>query len=177
MLEIRFHGRGGQGAVTASALLASAAFNDKKYSQAFGAFGPERRGAPVAAFTRIAEEFIRIRQQIYHPDIVVVLDPTLIKSVNVFEGMKKHGKVVINSAKDLQISNGFETHYVNATWIANQTIGKPIVNTAMLGALAKATGVVSLDALKKAVKEHFSPKLAERNLSALERTFEECEKC
>jgi pyruvate ferredoxin oxidoreductase, gamma subunit (EC 1.2.7.1) len=173
MIEIRFHGRGGQGAVTAAELLAVAAFNDGYYSQAFPAFGVERRGAPVLAFTRINDEKIRVRSQIYSPDYVIVQDSTLVKTVNVVEGLKEDGMVVINSNKDpKEFDIGREIRAIDATKISLDVIGRPIMNTTMLGAFAGATGVVSLESVKKAVENRFEGKLKERNVRAVEVAYE-----
>jgi pyruvate ferredoxin oxidoreductase gamma subunit len=172
MIEITFHGRGGQGAVTAARLLAEAAFLEGKLCQAFPTFGAERRGAPVCAFTRISENPIRTRSQVYSPDHVVVLDSSLIQVVNVCEGMKENGWVVVNSKKPLELQ-ARRLAIVDATKIAVETIGRPIVNTAMLGAFAKVTGLVSLDSLVKVVERHFSGKGAVGNINALRAAYEE----
>jgi 2-oxoacid:acceptor oxidoreductase gamma subunit (pyruvate/2-ketoisovalerate family) len=174
MLEIRFHGRGGQGAITAAEILASAVFREGKYAQAFGAFGPERRGAPVMAFVRISEKPIRLRQQIYNPDMIVVLDPGLIGVIDVVSGLKKRASIVVNSPEKLTFDVEDATvHTVDATRISQEVLGKPIVNTAMLGAFAKATGLVSLEHLKQAVAERFSGELGEKNIKAVERAYNE----
>ena len=177
MLEIRWHGRGGQGAVTAAEVLAIAAFLDGKYSQAFPHFGVERRGAPVMAFTRIDDKFIKLREHVYSPDIVIVLDPSLLSAVDVTQGLKKDGMVIINTQKDpdeIKKSVGdFNIKTVDATEIALNIIGKPFVNMPMLGAFAKATGAVSLDSVKKAIDEKFGdrPEVAEKNKKAVEETY------
>ena len=180
MKEIRWHGRGGQGAVTAAEVLAVAAFEDGKYSQAFPHFGVERRGAPVQAFTRIDDKFIRLREHVYTPDYVIVLEPTLLDAVNVAEGLKKGGIIIINtemSPKEVKEKLGVdnEVRCVDATKIALEEIGKPFVNMPMLGAFVKATGLVSLDSVKKAITERFKHKkgLVEKNIKAVERSYEE----
>ena len=175
MLEIRFHGRGGQGAVTAAELLAQAVFLEGKYPQSFPVFGSERRGAPVASFCRIDDKPITIHQEIYEPDITVVLEGNLLTSgVNVCGGIKKGGIAIVNShrAPDELGLCADNVYAVDATDIALKTIGKPIVNTAMLGALAKVTGVCSLDSLKKAIDKRFPPKLAEPNKQAVQLCYE-----
>ena len=174
MLEIRFHGRGGQGSVTAAEILAIAAFKDGKYSQAFPIFGVERRGAPVQAFCRIDEKPIRIRCQIYEPDIVVVQDATLISDVDVTAGLKEGGTILINSAKPPEefSFNGVTVKTVDATRLALETLGRPIVNTIMLGALAKL-GVVSLNSIVEAVGSRFGGKIGEKNILAVKKAFEE----
>jgi len=172
MKEIRFHGRGGQGAVTAAEILAVAANEEGKWSQAFPFFGVERRGAPVMAFTRISNEYIKTRQQVYEPDVVVVLDPTLLQAVNVLEGAKEGAPVIINTTQKPQIK-GFEVKTVDATRIALEEIGKPFVNTPMLGALVKATGIVKIESVIKAIKERYPGELGEKNAKAIQRTYEE----
>ena len=171
MKEIRFHGRGGQGAVTAAEVLAVAASKDRKWSQAFPFFGVERRGAPVMAFTRISDEFIRTRQQVYEPDYVVVLDSTLLEVTDVTEGMKEGGMVIVNTTKKPDLA--VETKTVDATSIALEEIGKPFVNTPMLGALAGATGIVSIESLIETIKERYPGEIGEKNARAIKRTYEE----
>lgn len=172
MIEIRFHGRGGQGAVTAAEILAKAAFEDGKYCQAFPFFGVERRGAPVMAFSRIDDKPIRKRYQVYKPDYVIVLDDGLLEVVDVFAGLKKEGTVVINTTNDLALKEGINIHSIDATGIALDTLGVPIVNTVMLGAFAGATGEVSLDSLLKIVKETFPGKIGEKNAEATKVAFD-----
>jgi 2-oxoacid:acceptor oxidoreductase gamma subunit (pyruvate/2-ketoisovalerate family) len=171
MIEVRFHGRGGQGAVTAARLLADAAFIEGKYSQAFPFFGAERRGAPVLAFARISNKPIRVRSQIYEPNHVVVLDPLLPRVVDVASGLKRDGIVVINSKTAPQIENA-RIAFVDATSIAVELIGNPITNTAMLGAFAKATGAVSIDSTVVAVKKRFKGEAAEKNAAAVRKAYE-----
>lgn len=172
MIEIRFHGRGGQGAVTAARLLAEAAFLEGKHAQAFPFFGAERRGAPVLAFARIDDKQIRVRTQIYEPDYVVVLDPLLPEVVDVASGIKQGGIIVLNSKKAMQFPRA-QTASVDATSIAMETLGVSITNTAMLGAFAKATGLVTLESLIEVIKRHFSSKLAEKNTSAIKAAYEQ----
>jgi pyruvate ferredoxin oxidoreductase gamma subunit len=171
MIEVRFHGRGGQGAVTAARLLAEAAFLEGKHCQAFPFFGAERRGAPVVAFTRIDNKPIRTRTQVYEPNHVVVLDPTLIEAVNVASGLKRGGMVVINS-KEPHKFPGAKVAFVDATSTAIETLGVPITNTVMLGALAKVTKIVSLDSIIKAVKSTFKGSMAEKNVAAIKMAYE-----
>ncbi|WP_423792208.1 pyruvate ferredoxin oxidoreductase subunit gamma [Methanocaldococcus indicus] len=175
MIEVRFHGRGGQGVVTAAQLLAYAAFYDGKYSQTFPFFGVERRGAPVMAFTRIDKEKILLRCQVYEPDYVVVQDSSLLGIVNILEGLKKDGVVVINTVKKKdELNLDFENVYtIDATKIALDVLGVPIVNTAMIGALAGITKIVSLDGIKKAIYNRFPEKLAEKNYKAAEIAYKE----
>ena len=171
MKEIRFHGRGGQGVVTAAEILAISAFLDRKYSQAFPFFGVERRGAPVTAFCRISDEFIRRRSQIYEPDYIVVQDATLLDIINVATGLKNGGEVIVNTEREvtkLKLNTKAKVHTINATKIALDVLGVPIVNTAMLGAFASVTKEVSLDSLKKAITKRFPQRLAVNNSKAVE---------
>jgi len=178
LIEIRWHGRGGQGAVTSAELVAQAAINEGRYAQAFPAFGAERRGAPVVAFVRIhPNEPIRVRAEVTEPDVVVVLDPGLLRIVNVTSGLKANGMVVINSKKQPeQIRQEFSLNWslatVDATKIARELLGVPIVNTSMVGALLRATGVVKLESLFEPLRRRFA-RLAERNISAMKRAYEE----
>jgi pyruvate ferredoxin oxidoreductase gamma subunit len=178
LVEIRWHGRGGQGAVTSAELLAQAAISEGKYGQAFPSFGPERRGAPVQAFVRIAKnEPIRVRAEITQPDVVVVLDPGLLSIANVVSGLKKNGIVVINTRKTAdQIRQEFGINAslatVNATRIARELLGVPITNTTMVGAVVRATGIVNTESLIEPLKNRFG-RLAERNVNAMKRAYEE----
>jgi pyruvate ferredoxin oxidoreductase gamma subunit len=178
LVEIRWHGRGGQGAVTSAELLARAAINEGKYAQAFPAFGPERRGAPVLAFDRISsQEPVRVRAEIKEPDVVIVLDPTLLRVVNVTSGLKEEGMLIINTRKSLQdmhseFGNNWRLALVDAFKIARELLGVPIVNTTMLGALLKATSVVKMESLIEPLQERFD-RLADRNINAMKRAFEE----
>jgi 2-oxoacid:acceptor oxidoreductase gamma subunit (pyruvate/2-ketoisovalerate family) len=173
MIEIRFHGRGGQGAVTAARLLAEAAFNEGKYCQAFPSFGAERRGAPVLAFTRIDNKQIRIRTMVYEPNYVVVLDPTLLEVINVAAGLKKGGIIVVNAKEVPEELKTWKVATVDATAIALELLGSPITNTAMLGAFAKATKLVSLNSVVKVIEGYFGGKLAEKNVAAVKAAYEQ----
>jgi pyruvate ferredoxin oxidoreductase gamma subunit len=173
--EIRFHGRGGQGAVTAAEMVAVAAFEDKRFSQAFPAFGVERRGAPVMAFARIADNPIRIRSQIYEPDYVVVQDVTLLDVVDVAGGLKPTGKIIINTDRQpsaLRLKTNAEVVVIDATRIAIETLGRPIVNTTMLGAFCGATGEMKLESLNKAISDRFSGELGRKNQLAVKTAYE-----
>jgi pyruvate ferredoxin oxidoreductase gamma subunit len=177
MKEIRIHGRGGQGSVTAAELLAQAAFKDGKYSQAFPAFGVERRGAPVQAFARIADEKILTRAQVYFPDIIIVQDSTLLEVVDVFSGLKDDGTAIINTTKEpgeLGIDHPARMVTIDATGVALQHLGKPITNTTLLGAFAGATGLVSIDSLVAMILERFPGKLGENNVAAIRNAFDHC---
>jgi pyruvate ferredoxin oxidoreductase gamma subunit len=173
--EIRIHGRGGQGSVTAAELIAVAAFEDGKWSQAFPYFGTERRGAPVTAFARMSEQQIRIRSQIYQPDYVIVQDPSLIHAVEVAGGLKENGLLIINSDKkpsELKINTKARVKTLDATKLALEVIGLPIVNTALLGAFAGATGEIRLESVSKAIKNRFPGKVGEKNVAAVKRAYE-----
>jgi len=172
MKEIRFHGRGGQGVVTSANLLAIAAFNEGKYCQAFPFFGTERRGAPVVSFARIDTKFIRTREHVYSPDYVIVLDPTLLEVVNVTEGLKEDGMIIINTNKKVNLKTKAKIKTVDATDIALKNIGKPFVNTPMIGALVGATKIVKLDSVIEAAKERFSGEIANKNVKAIKEAFE-----
>jgi len=178
LIEIRWHGRGGQGAVTSAELLAKAAIIEEKYAQAFPAFGPERRGAPVVAFDRIdSQKPIRVRAEIREPDVVIVLDPTLLSVVKVTAGLKPKGILVINTSKNFAtIEKDFGTDWklalVDANKIAREVLGVPIVNTTMLGALLKAMAVVKMESLVEPIKERFD-RLAEKNFNAVKKAYEE----
>lgn len=171
--EIRFHGRGGQGSVTAAEVLAKAAFKDGFVSQAFPAFGSERMGAPVRAFCRVSDKAIRNRSEIHKPDFCVVQDATLLETVNVFEGLQAGGMVVLNSEKpgDVKIPAGAVLKAVPGNRIAMEVIGRPIANMVMLGAFAGTTGLVSLESLKAAVKERFGGKVGDLNVAAVEKAY------
>jgi len=172
ILEIVFHGRGGQGAVTAAELLAVSAFKDGKYTQAFPKFGPERRGSPVQAYCRLSKEFITLRTQVYSPDYVIVLDDSLPKAVDITKGLSDDGTILINSERKMKF-NGYEVYTVDANRIALEVLGRPIVNTVMLGAFAKATGLISMKNLTESVKERFSGELRKKNVLAVKRAYEE----
>ena len=178
LVEIRWHGRGGQGVVTSAELLAKAAIGEGKYAQAFPAFGAERRGAPVLAFDRISSQKpIRTRAEVAEPDVVIVLDSSLLSIVNVTSGLKEKGVLVINSSKPLQeikseLGNRWQLAIIDATSIARELLGVPIVNTTMLGALLKATDLVKLDSLVEPIEQRFG-RLADRNIGAMKKAFEE----
>ncbi len=183
LTEVRFHGRGGQGAKTAGYILAVAAAEEGWNINAFPEYGAERRGAPMKSYVRISDEPIRLRSGIKSPDIVIVLDDTLLATENVTDGMDEDGILVVNtdmSADEVraQLPNAEVTVYVvNATQVAMDTIGRPIPNTPMLGAMAKAARMPGLDALKHAVDERLGGKLSqaaiEANYAALDRAYEE----
>ncbi len=178
MLEMRIHGRGGQGAVTSAELIAVAAIGIGKYAQAFPSFGPERRGAPVVAFCRVDDKRILLRTQIYEPDVVVVLDSGLLTLINPVEGLKPNGILIINSKKsyeEIMDSCDFNCRVgiVNADKIAQEELGRVIVNTTMMGAVIKATGLFGIDDIREPMLDRFGPKMGEKNMKALERAYNE----
>lgn len=159
--------------MTSAELLAHAAIREGKFAVALPSFGPERRGAPVVAFARIDERPIRLRSGVYTPDVVVVLDPKLRETVDVTEGLKEGGVLVINSSERPEgLPDGIKVAWVNATQIAREEIGLPITNTTMLGALIKATGVVDLESLFEPFEHRFG-KVASKNINALKRAYQE----
>jgi 2-oxoacid:acceptor oxidoreductase gamma subunit (pyruvate/2-ketoisovalerate family)/2-oxoacid:acceptor oxidoreductase delta subunit (pyruvate/2-ketoisovalerate family) len=179
MFELRFHGRGGQGAVMAAQTLAEAAVIEEKYAVAFPFFGAERRGAPVLAFTRIDNKKIFSKTQVYAPDCVVVLDDSLLDTIDVVSGLKSEGSVVINSREipeDIDLGREITTAAVDATSVALEILKAPITNTSILGALAKATEVVRIESLEEAIKRRFGEKLGakigERNALAARTAYE-----
>lgn len=179
MLEVRWHGRGGQGAWTASELLARAAINEGKHIQSFPEFGPERMGAPIRAFTRISNEPIQTHCSVYNPDVVAVLDASLLKSVPVTEGLNDEGILIINSKENpakiremLKIEKR-KIWTVPATEIAIKILNRPITNTAMLGAVTRVTGIVSLESVEKVVSERFSGSLMEKNVGVIKEAYKE----
>lgn len=179
VVEVRLHGRGGQGAVSAAALLSRAAFEDGYEAQAFPKFGAERRGAPVEAYVRISAHPIRTHNQVYHPHAVVIQDATLLRSEPVLAGLQSAGIVVLNSE---QAPAGRDESLcwivLPASRLSAAVLGRPLPNTVLLGALAAASGWVSLQALEEAVRERFTAKgdeLVEGNLRALRQGFEAAE--
>jgi pyruvate ferredoxin oxidoreductase gamma subunit len=175
MIEIRFHGRGGQGAVTSVELLALAAIEEGKYAQGFPSFGPERRGAPVLAFSRVDDRPIRLRCKILKPDVVVILDASLLRIQNPPADLKENGIIVLNTNKSVaEIRQEYGYRHtlalVDANKIAREVLGVPIVNTTMLGALLKATNVVKVESLEHPLRERFGP-LAPKNFNALQEAY------
>ncbi len=186
MVEIRWHGRAGQGVVTAGELLAETAMEEGKYFQSFPDYGPERMGAPVRSYTRISDRPIEVHSQILEPDVVVVVNPNLIGVVDVVEGLVKGGQVLVNSpfspaeirAKlGLNDRPGVRIWTVDATRIGMETLGRDIPSTIMLGLVARATGLISLDTLIHKVREKLGDKLqshvVQANITGLKRAYEE----
>lgn len=174
LTEIRIHGRGGQGSVTAAEVLAKAAFKDGTISQAFPAFGSERMGAPVQAFCRLSDERIRTRAVIAEPDFVIVQDPTLFGQVDIFGGLKDGGVAVVNTEKpeDIDVPEGVVLKPVPGTKIAMDVIGRDIPNMVMVGAFAGMTGLVALESIQEAVKERFGGKVGDLNAKAVEKAYQ-----
>jgi len=177
MVEIRFHGRGGQGAVIASEIIASALFAEGKYVQTFPEFGVERRGAPVQAFLRFDTKPILLRCKVYNPDHIIVLDPVLVKTVNITQGLKPGGLIILNATKEpnhAQFQN-FRVAIVDATGIAiKYHLGAktaPIVNTAILGAFIRMSGLTSLNNVINCIKDYVPVKL-EENIQATKDAYE-----
>ncbi|MDH4098942.1 MAG: 2-oxoacid:acceptor oxidoreductase family protein [Nitrospira sp.] len=175
MIQVRIHGRGGQGVVTAAELLSMAAFTDGLHAQAFPSFGSERMGAPVAAFCRIDERVIRTREAVTHPDVVIVQDPTLLHQVDVFGGLSAQGYVLINSTRSVEelgldeFLNTFpEGHVcvVPASDIGVKHMKRPIANTPLLGGFAATTGAIKIESVVLAIRRKFPGSLAERNADA-----------
>ncbi|WP_099332852.1 2-oxoacid:acceptor oxidoreductase family protein [Actinomyces minihominis] len=175
MVEIRIHGRGGQGVVTASDLVAMAAFHEGHYAQAFPSFGSERTGAPVVSYCRVEDREIRSREPVLEPDIVIVQDPTLLAVMDVFAGLKPGGYAVINSGKtiaELELDGVLgdlgedRLKTVPASEIAREHLGRPLPNAALLGAMAAMTGLVDIDSVEGAIKQRFGGKLGESNSAA-----------
>ena len=188
LIEIRWHGRGGQGAKTASLLLADAAFNTGKYIQGFPEYGPERMGAPITAYNRISDEPITIHSNIYEPDYVVVVDDTLLESVNVTAGLKETGAIIINTTKDddylkeaLKDYNG-EIYKIDARKVSMETLGKYFPNTPMLAAVVKVSKIMSDEAFLEDMIGSFKHKFAKKpevidgNMKALEMALKEVKK-
>ncbi len=183
MVEILFHGRGGQGAVTAANILVAAALLEgHRGVQAFPLFGAERRGAPVKAFARISDEEVNLRSQIYNPDISIVLDPGLLKLVDVTSGLKAEGTLILNTTRfpgDFSFSTSFRVAVVDAAAIAvNYGLrvgGIPIINTPILGAVPRVTDMVSLESIEKAIQQQWKGEAGERNALAAREAFEHTE--
>jgi pyruvate ferredoxin oxidoreductase gamma subunit len=184
LIEVRWHGRGGQGVVTAGKVLAESALDTGLYFQAFPEYGPERMGAPIQAFTRISDKPIDLHCQIENPDVVVVLDPTLLGTVKVTEGLKEGGILLVNTSgspaeirKQLDLPTG-RVFTVDASHIAIETMGREITNTPMLGALVQVTGLFKVDDIVEQTRQRFGKKkmkadIVEANVTAIRRAAEE----
>ncbi len=184
MIEIRWHGRGGQGTVTAAKVLADACLSGGRYVQAYPEYGSERAGAPLRAYNRISEKMLRMHCPVLHPGVVAVVDATLLDAINVAEGAKDDAVFVINTGKDpkevrekLKAKPSQKVFTIDATKIAIETIGRPMPNSSMLGAVNRATGIVGMDVLLEDVRGSFGKKFAQKiidgNLAAVKRGYEE----
>jgi pyruvate ferredoxin oxidoreductase gamma subunit len=185
MKQIRLHGRGGQGVVTAAELIAIAAYKDGRQSQAFPSFGVERTGAPIQAFARINDKFIRNREQVYHPDILIILDPSLIGLVDMTSDCGSEIKIIVNTAQkagELNLKYGAKKEKiplknifaVDASKIAMEILGRNLANTTILGVLAKAIDLISINGLREAIKEKFAEKgeeIVKKNITAIEKAY------
>lgn len=188
LIEIRWHGRGGQGAKTASLLLADAAFNTGKYIQGFPEYGPERMGAPIAAYNRISTSPIRVHSNIYEPDYVVVVDDTLLKAVDVASGLKEDGAIVINTTKGIDeiapLLKGYKgsVYTIDARKVSEEALGKYFPNTPMLAAIVKVAGIMPEDDFIKDMQDSFKHKFAKKpevidgNMKALKLALEQVKK-
>jgi len=181
MLQVRIHGRGGQGVVTAAEMLSVAAFKQGRFAQAFPSFGSERMGAPVVAFCRIDDRDIRLREPIVTPDVLIVQDPTLLYQVDVFQGLQADGYVLINSKRSFDelglgdIAQRFRRERLitlPATEIALKHVGRPMPNTVLLGGFAALSGLITLDAVAHAIRERFAGKVAQDNVAAAMAAFD-----
>ena len=180
MFQVRIHGRGGQGVVTAAEMLSIAAFREGRHAQAFPSFGSERTGAPVVAFCRIDDREIRLREPVMQPDALIIQDPTLLHQVDVFGGLSKDGYILINTTRTLdalgvgEFVRGFRAERlctVPATELALKHVGRPVPNAALLGGFAAVSGRISLDSVAAAIRETFSGKIAEGNVAAATEAF------
>ena len=185
MIEIRWHGRGGQGAKTASLLLADAAFNTGKYIQGFPEYGPERMGAPITAYNRISDTPIRIHSNVYEPDYVVVVDDSLLESVDVTKGLKENGSILINTEKGIDsirsVLNGYngEIYTINASKISMECLNANFPNTSLLAAVVKITNLMTKEEFLKSMEDAFKhkfirkPEVIEPNMKAITRAYDE----
>ncbi|MBY0429653.1 MAG: 2-oxoacid:acceptor oxidoreductase family protein [Rhodospirillales bacterium] len=180
MFQVRFHGRGGQGVVTAAEMLSVAAFLEGKHAQAFPSFGSERMGAPVVSFCRISAKEIRLREPVLEPDALIIQDPTLLASVDVFQGLAPGGYVLINSGKSLEDLGISEIarrlppghmRTVPGTELAMKHIGRPLPNAVLLGGFAAVTGTIALDSVLTAIRETFAGPVGEANVAAASAAF------
>ncbi len=181
MFQVRIHGRGGQGVVTAAELLSVAAFGEGRHAQAFPTFGSERTGAPVVSFCRISDDAIRVREPVTEPDALIVQDPTLLHQVDLFAGLKPDGYLLINSVHSFEelglgeFAEGFRKERlltVPATDIAREHLGRPLPNAALLGGFAAVSGVVSLASVVAAIREKFPGSVGDANAAAAEAAYE-----
>jgi pyruvate ferredoxin oxidoreductase gamma subunit len=181
MFEIRVHGRGGQGVVTGAELLSVAAFDEGKHAQAFPSFGSERMGAPVVSFCRIDDKAIRLREPILEPDALIIQDPTLLQSIDVFSGLNPEGYILINSTRSFEelgiaeFAAGFPPHHVcdvGATDLAMKHVGRPVPNAALLGGFAAITKLLAFDSVAKAIRKKFPGPIGEANVAAAREAYD-----
>jgi pyruvate ferredoxin oxidoreductase gamma subunit len=181
VFQIRIHGRGGQGVVTAAETLSIAAFLENRYAQAFPSFGSERTGAPVVAFCRIDEREIRLREPVLNPDALIIQDPTLLHQVDVFSGLVPDGYILINTSRSFdalgvgEFAGGFQAEHlctVPATELALKHFGRPVPNAALLGGFAALSGRVSIDSVAQALRQKFSGAIAEGNITAAREAYD-----
>jgi len=181
MFQVRIHGRGGQGVVTATEMLSVAAFDEGRHAQAFPSFGSERTGAPVVAFCRIDDKEIRLREPIMNPDALIIQDPTLLHQVDCFAGLKPEGYILINTGKTFEalgLGDFVATHRaerlctVPATELALKHVGRPVPNVPLLGGFAAVSGILRLDSVIKAIEDRFSGKVAAGNIAAAKEAYE-----
>ncbi len=181
MFQVRIHGRGGQGVVTAAEMLSIAAFEEGRHAQAFPSFGSERTGAPVVAFCRIADKEIRLREPIMAPDAIIIQDPTLLHQVDVFAGLKKDGYILINTTKTFeQLGLGdFVRDWhperrctVSATELSIKHVGRPVPNVPLLGGFAAVSGIIKLESVAMAIRDKFSGKVADGNIAAATEAYD-----
>ena len=180
IIDVRFHGRGGQGVVTGARILAEAALLEGGFVHSFPSFGPEREGAPVAGFTRFSKEPFTVKTEIYQPEGVVVIDSTLLGTVDVLQGLKDNGVVIINHSDDTivrkklgKLPPGTKLGILDGTSIAKEVIGRPIANTICLGSLIRITEWVKLESILRSVDKIFRDPIAEKNKNAIQRAHEE----
>lgn len=181
MFQIRIHGRGGQGVVTAAEMMSIAAFEEGSCAQAFPSFGSERTGAPVVAFCRISDKEIRLREPIMEPDAVIIQDRTLLRQIPVFSGLKKDGYIIINTNKNIEeleindLLKGLDRNKIftiPATELSIKHVGRPVPNVPLIGGFAAASGVIKLEAVIQAINQKFSGKVAENNIAAATEAYE-----
>ncbi len=178
MFQVRIHGRGGQGVVTAAELLSVAAFREGRHAQAFPSFGSERTGAPVVAFCRIDDREIRLREPVLEPDALIIQDPTLLHQVDVFGGLARGGYLLINTARAFselglhELTEKFRIYAVPATELARKHVGRPLPNAALLGGFAAVAGCLSLESVAAAIREKFPRGVAEGNVAAAAEAFD-----
>jgi pyruvate ferredoxin oxidoreductase gamma subunit len=181
MFQIRIHGRGGQGVVSAAEMLSIAAFDEGRYAQAFPSFGSERMGAPVTAFCRIDDREIRLREPISKPDALIIQDPTLLHQLDLFSGLSANGYILINSTRSLEelgmdeFTGRFPRHHcctVPASELALKHVGRPLPNAALLGAFAAVSGQFRLDSVLKAIRDKFAGRVGEANAAAAQAAYD-----